>query len=103
VEAEAGKEQRDIIKSLQPGQVHLKELAGEKIKAIFNRAPGNHEPIGGVKVVAETGWFAARPSGTEDIYRIYGESFRGQDALDQIIEEAQSVIHDALKSAAIST
>ena len=76
--------------------MHLKELAGEKITAIFNRAPGNHEPIGGVKVIAETGWFAARPSGTEDIYRIYCESFRGQKFLDQIIDEAQAVINQAL-------
>lgn len=67
VEGKASREELDRIKSLKPEQVHLKELAGEKITAIFNRAPGNHEPIGGVKVVAETGWFAARPSGTEDI------------------------------------
>lgn len=99
VEATASQEQKDVIKSLQPAQVHLEELAGEKIKAIFNRAPGNHEPIGGVKVVAETGWFAARPSGTEDIYRIYCESFRGQEHLQRIIEQAQSVINDTLRSA----
>lgn len=99
IEAAASKEQRDIIKSLRPEDVHLTDLAGEKIRAIFNRAPGNQEPIGGVKVVAETGWFAARPSGTEDIYRIYCESFRGQEHLNQIVEQAQSVINEAFKAA----
>ena len=102
VEAIASREQLNIIKSLKPDQITLKELAGEKIKAIFNTAPGNHEPIGGVKVVAETCWFAARPSGTEDIYRIYCESFKGQNALDQIIKEAQSAISEILKAASTS-
>lgn len=101
-EAAATKEQRDIIKALTPEQVHLSDLAGEKIKAIFNRAPGNHQPIGGIKVVAETGWFAARPSGTEDIYRIYVESFRGKEQMDRILEQAQSVVNDALKGATLS-
>jgi phosphoglucomutase len=101
-EARATKEQRDIIKNLTPAQVHLKDLAGEKIRSIFNRAPGNHQPIGGIKVVAETGWFAARPSGTEDIYRIYVESFRGKEQMQCILEQAQSVINDALKEAALS-
>lgn len=102
VEATASKEQRDILLKLKPEQIHLTELAGEKIKAIFNRAPGNGEPIGGIKVVAETGWFAARPSGTEDIYRIYCESFKGQEHLDRIIEQAQAVVNDALKKASES-
>ena len=97
VEAAATKEQREIISSLKPEDVHLSDLAGEKITAIFNRAPGNHEPIGGVKVVAETGWFAVRPSGTEDIYRLYCESFRGQKQLNRIIEQGQSVINNAFK------
>lgn len=98
-EAIANDEQRNVIKSLTPGQVHLNDLAGEKIKAIFNRAPGNHQPIGGIKVVAETGWFAARPSGTENIYRIYAESFRGEKEMKRILEQAQSVVHDALEKA----
>ena len=102
-EATATTEQKDIIKGLTPEQVHLTDLAGEKIKAIFNRAPGNHVPIGGVKVVAETGWFAARPSGTEDIYRIYVESFRGKDQMQRILEQAQSVVKEAFDAAAIQS
>jgi phosphoglucomutase len=101
-EAIASKEQRDVIKSLTPEQVQLTDLAGEKIKAIFNRAPGNNQPIGGIKVVAETGWFAARPSGTENIYRIYVESFRGEKEMNRILEQAQSVVNEALKEAALS-
>jgi phosphoglucomutase len=97
VEAIAGKEEREIIQNLKPDQVHLTELAGEEIRSIFNEAPGNHQPIGGVKVVAETGWFAARPSGTEDIYRIYCESFRGQEQLDRIVQQAKSVIQEVLQ------
>jgi phosphoglucomutase len=101
-EATATKEQRDIIKALTPQQVHLKDLAGEKIKAVFNRAPGNNQPIGGIKVVAETGWFAARPSGTEDIYRIYVESFKGKEHMQRILEQAQSVVNEALKETVLS-
>lgn len=101
-EAIATKEQRDIIKALTPEQIDIKDLAGEKIKAIFNRAPGNHQPIGGIKVVAETGWFAARPSGTEDIYRIYVESFKGKEQMQRILEQAQTVVNEALKKAALS-
>jgi phosphoglucomutase len=101
-EAVASKEQKDVIQALTPEQVHLEDLAGEKIKNIFNRAPGNHQPIGGIKVVAETGWFAARPSGTENIYRIYVESFRGKEQMQRILEQAQSVVNDALKEATLS-
>lgn len=101
-EAIATKEQRDIIKALKPEQIRLKDLAGEKITSIFNHAPGNHQPIGGIKVVAETGWFAARPSGTEDIYRIYVESFRGKEHMQRILEQARSVVNDALKEASLS-
>ncbi len=101
-ESPATKEQRDIIRDLTPAQVHLKDLAGEKIKSVFNRAPGNNQPIGGIKVVAETGWFAARPSGTEDIYRIYVESFRGKEQMQRILEQAQSVVNDALKETVLS-
>ena len=72
------------------------ELAGEKIQSILTRAPGNGAPIGGLKVIAGSGWFAARPSGTEDIYKIYAESFRGADHLRRILAEAQAVVGAAL-------
>jgi len=101
-EAIANEEQRNIIQNLSPDQVQLKDLAGEKIKAVFNRAPGNNQPIGGIKVVAETGWFAARPSGTENIYRIYVESFQGQKQMERILEQAQDFVNHALEKAALS-
>ena len=72
------------------------ELAGEKILATLTTAPGNGAPIGGLKVVAESGWFAARPSGTEDVYKLYAESFRGQDHLAAIQQEAQEIIAAAI-------
>ena len=72
------------------------ELAGEKVLSIINEAPGNHAAIGGVKVSAATGWFAARPSGTEDLYKIYAESFRGRDQLNRIVQEAQVIVDRAL-------
>lgn len=72
------------------------ELAGEKIQAILTQAPGNNASIGGLKVSTENGWFATRPSGTEDIYKIYAESFKGEDHLDQILKEAQTIVGDAL-------
>jgi len=71
-------------------------IAGEKIQTILTRAPGNSALIGGLKVAAESGWFAARPSGTEDIYKIYAESFRGADHLRRILEEAQAIVSDVL-------
>ena len=71
-------------------------LAGEKIQSILTQAPGNAAPIGGVKVTAASGWFAARPSGTEDIYKIYAESFRGADHLRRILGEAQAIVDAAL-------
>ena len=76
----------------------IDELAGEKILSILTEAPGNKAEIGGLKVVTENGWFAARPSGTENIYKIYAESFVGSAHLDCILEEAQEVVGDALKS-----
>ncbi len=96
VEAPATPKQKEILKRLSPEQLRSEMLAGQKIQAVLSRAPGNSEPIGGIKVVAESGWFAARPSGTEDIYKIYAESFIGQDHLRRIIEEAQAMIDDAL-------
>src|SRR6185312_10377289 len=92
VEAHATPAQKRILSALSPEQVKGDTLAGEKIHSIITRAPGNDAPIGGVKVSTETGWFAARPSGTEDIYKIYGESFRGADQLKQILAEAQAIV-----------
>ena len=101
VEAPATPEQKAILEKLSPQQVQIKNLAGEKIQTILTRAPGNGAPIGGVKVVAESGWFAARPSGTENIYKIYAESFLGTDHLRRILEEAQTIVNDALTTAPI--
>ncbi len=96
VEAPATPAQKEMLERLSPQQVRSADLAGEKIHAILTHAPGNGAPIGGLKVMAESGWFAARPSGTEDIYKIYAESFRGADHLRRILEEAQNIINDAL-------
>ncbi len=102
VEAPATPEQKTMLERLSSEQVRVKELAGEPIRAILTHAPGNGAPIGGLKVVADTGWFAARPSGTEDIYKIYGESFRGPDHLRRVLDEAQSIVDDALAVAPYS-
>lgn len=96
VEAHATPAQKKILGALSPEQVKSDMLAGEEIRSIITKAPGNDMPIGGVKVSTETGWFAARPSGTEDIYKIYGESFRGQEQLDRILAEAQTIVDAAL-------
>jgi phosphoglucomutase len=96
VEASATTEQKEMLDRLSPQQVRSTDLAGEKIQAILTHAPGNGAPIGGLKVIADNGWFAARPSGTEDIYKIYAESFRGTDHLRRILEEAQAMVNDAL-------
>jgi phosphoglucomutase len=96
VDAPATPEQKERLAKLSPQQVKLAGLAGEKIKTILTHAPGNGAPIGGLKVVAKSGWFAARPSGTEDIYKIYAESFQGADHLHRILEEAQTIINAAL-------
>ena len=96
IDAPATPAQKALLAKLSPQQVSSKQLAGEKIQTILTRAPGNDAPIGGLKVVAESGWFAARPSGTEDIYKIYAESFRGADHLRRILIEAQSIVGDAL-------
>ena len=97
VEAKATPEQKQKLSKLSPSMVQQKQLAGEKITSILTNAPGNGASIGGLKVTSENGWFAARPSGTEDIYKIYAESFLGKDHLNKIIEEAQSIVDDALK------
>jgi phosphoglucomutase len=94
-EAPASPEQKEALKSLSPDNVRTTDLAGEKIQTVLTRAPGNNAPIGGLKVIAQSGWFAARPSGTENIYKIYVESFRGKDHLHRILEEAQIIIDAA--------
>ena len=96
VEAPATPDQKELLAKLSPRQVKITELAGEKIQTVLTAAPGNGAPIGGLKVIAESGWFAARPSGTENIYKIYGESFRGPDHLHHILEEAETIVNDAL-------
>jgi phosphoglucomutase len=99
VEGPATPEQKAILGRLSAEQVRLTDLAGEKVKAILTNAPGNGAPIGGIKVVAESGWFAARPSGTEDIYKIYAESFRGAEHLRRLLEEAQATVNKVLAAA----
>jgi phosphoglucomutase len=101
IDAPANAEQRARLGELSPKDISVSDLAGEKITQILTTAPGDGKPIGGVKVVSENGWFAARPSGTEDIYKIYAESFRGQDHLRRIQEEAQSIVSAALSTAAV--
>ena len=96
VEASATPEQKQKLAQLSPQQILSAELAGEKIQNILTKAPGNGAPIGGLKVITESGWFAARPSGTEDIYKIYAESFRGADHLRRILAEAQAIVGAAL-------
>jgi phosphoglucomutase len=96
IDAAATKEQKAKLGKLSPSQVKAKELAGEAITAILTEAPGNKAPIGGLKVETENGWFAARPSGTEDVYKIYAESFKGSDHLKQIQTEAQAVVTAAI-------
>ena len=96
IDAPATPEQKNILKNLSPEQVTATTLAGDPITAKLTRAPGNGEPIGGLKVVTEQAWFAARPSGTEDVYKIYAESFRGEDHLKQVFEEAREVVSAAL-------
>ena len=99
IDAVANTRQKAILGDLSPEQVAASTLAGEKITAKLTRAPGNGAEIGGLKVCSETGWFAARPSGTEDVYKIYAESFRGADHLKQIQTEAQQIVSDAFAAA----
>jgi phosphoglucomutase len=84
------------LSKLSPKQIKITELAGERIQTVLTQAPGNGAPIGGLKVSAQGGWFAARPSGTEDVYKIYAESFQGADHLRRILEEGQKIVNDAL-------
>ncbi len=96
VDARATPAEKKLLAKLSPQQVKSKQLAGETIQSILTKAPGNDAPIGGLKVIAGKGWFAARPSGTEDIYKIYAESFRDAKHLQQLIDEAQKIVSAAL-------
>ncbi len=92
VDAPTSPDQKKVLAGLDPKQFDLKEIGGERITEILSRAPGNDQAIGGIKVLAKNGWFAARPSGTEDIYKIYAESFRSEDHLQQILLDAQTAV-----------
>jgi phosphoglucomutase len=98
IESPATPEQKELLARLSPQNVKATELAGEKIETILTHAPRNGAPLGGLKVIAKNGWFAARPSGTESIYKIYAESFQGTESLTRILEEAQTMVGEALKS-----
>ena len=100
VDVAAGPQEKEVLKALSPEQVKAGELAGEPIVDVLTAAPGNGAPIGGVKVVAEQAWFAARPSGTEDVYKVYAESFLGPEHLERILAEAEGIVHQALEGAA---
>jgi phosphoglucomutase len=102
VDVAASAAEKDILKELSPEQVEAGELAGEPIKEILTAAPGNGAPLGGLKVVTEHGWFAARPSGTEDVYKVYAESLRGEEHLERILAEAEGVVKDALRQGGAS-
>jgi phosphoglucomutase len=98
VDARATPQQKELLKRLSPKDVRTTRLAGEPIVEILTRASGNDAPLGGIKVVAANGWFAARPSGTEDTYKIYAESFLGVDHLQRIIDEAQALVAEAFSA-----
>jgi phosphoglucomutase len=101
IDAAASAQQRQVLKRLSSGDVRAATLAGEPIRQKLTHAPGNGAPIGGLKVVTENGWFAARPSGTEDIYKIYAESFKGPDHLQRIREEAQAIVSATFAAAGV--
>jgi phosphoglucomutase len=97
IDAPATPAQKSALKKLSPEAVKASTLAGEPITAKLVKAPGNGAEIGGLKVTAASGWFAARPSGTEDVYKVYAESFRDEAHLKQIVAEAQAIVAEALK------
>jgi len=99
IDAPATPRQKSVLKKLSPESVRAETLAGQPIRAKLTRAPGNGAEIGGLKVVADDGWFAARPSGTEDVFKIYAESFRGEDHLQAIVAEARQIVAEALRGA----
>ncbi|SEO96281.1 phosphoglucomutase (alpha-D-glucose-1,6-bisphosphate-dependent) [Actinacidiphila rubida] len=96
VDAPATREQKAVLAKLSPDQVPAQELAGEQVTAVLTEAPGNGAPIGGIKVCTDNAWFAARPSGTEDVYKVYAESFLGDDHLARVQEEAKAIVASAL-------
>ncbi|WP_037914699.1 phosphoglucomutase (alpha-D-glucose-1,6-bisphosphate-dependent) [Actinacidiphila yeochonensis] len=98
VDAPADREQKAVLAKLSPSQVPASELAGEPVTAVLTEAPGNGAAIGGIKVCTENAWFAARPSGTEDVYKVYAESFLGEEHLGRVQEEARSIVSAALKA-----
>ncbi|AIY42161.1 Phosphoglucomutase [Collimonas arenae] len=102
VEASATPAQKKMLAALSPQKIQSTELAGEKIQSVISKAPGNDAPVGGVRVATAGGWFAARPSGTENIYKIYAESFHGEDHLQRIVKEAQAIVDAALAGASQS-
>jgi phosphoglucomutase len=99
LDAPATAEQKSRLRKLSPSAVKAETLAGEPIIAKLTRAPGNDAPIGGLKVVTASGWFAARPSGTESVYKIYAESFNNEAHLDGIVDEARKIVTGALEAA----
>jgi phosphoglucomutase len=99
VDVAASSDEKAVLKKLSPEQVPGDELAGEPIERVLSEAPGNGAAIGGIKVIAEHGWFAARPSGTEDVYKVYAESLQGEEHLGRILEEAQEIVSGALSAA----
>jgi phosphoglucomutase len=101
IDAVANPRQKAVLSNLSPELVAAISLAGEPITAKLTHAPGNGAAIGGLKVIAENGWFAARPSGTEDIYKIYAESFKSQEHLQNIQAEAQAIVSAALQAAGV--
>jgi phosphoglucomutase len=98
IDAPATPAQKNLLKALSPEKLGMTELAGEPVSATLTAAPGNGQSFGGIKVIADSGWFAARPSGTEDVYKIYAESFRSEAHLRQIQSEAQDAIARAFKN-----
>jgi phosphoglucomutase len=98
IDAPATPDQKARLQKLSPAAVTTDTVAGERITAKLTTAPGNGAPIGGLKVVTDNGWFAARPSGTENIYKIYAESFKDPNHLAAIVQEAQEIVTDALRS-----
>ncbi|HZW27382.1 MAG TPA: phosphoglucomutase (alpha-D-glucose-1,6-bisphosphate-dependent) [Trueperaceae bacterium] len=103
VDAAADAAQRDVLKRLKPEDVRATELAGERVLAVMDSAPGNGAPLGGIKVVVESGWFAARPSGTEDVYKVYAESFAGEEHLARLQAEAQELVAAAFAAAGVAS
>jgi phosphoglucomutase len=99
IDQPATRDEKAALKKLQPSAVTATELAGEPIVARLTRAPGNDAEIGGLKVTSENAWFAARPSGTEDVYKIYAESFKGSDHLAKVLDEARAIVGSAFKAA----